>query len=310
MTSSGSDPEAQPPSDVAVWMPAGFASEGDLPVAERPTPDAWRVDPSAAPTAHTEFAVPRRREPRRWIVLAVGLLAVAAAGVTVYGLREDDTQAPNERRETLDGSGQAPTSSPADRVRDALGELAGIPQVGSILGSDRELPTLTVFADISSRDYARFDDQVLPALLAFYVRTGRVRIQLRTLSGETAISRDTARIAQAAGLQTRFWQFVRALSGSNRGRIDADDVAAAERAVAGLDRDRLAADSRSTRVQDAIARASRMAPVGQARSGPAFTITDGDRMVGFTAPLSSPGFSAALRKALERLGAAPNPSGN
>ncbi len=176
--------------------------------------------------------------------------------------------------------------------------------MGSILGdADAGVPTLTVFADIASPGYSRFDAEVLPSLLSRYVRPGRIRIQLRTLPGDLPIGAEVARIAQAAGLQTQLWAFVRALAAFNGATTDAGDVAAAESVLKGVDLERLVVDSRSSRVRRAISRASRMASAEDIDATPAFTITDGIRTEEFSAPVSSSGFMAALEQALETLSA-------
>jgi hypothetical protein len=182
---------------------------------------------------------------------------------------------------------------PAGSVRAAFGqwEIEGVPQVGSKLGEDSDdVPTLTVFAVVGSPGYARFDRAVLPALLDRHVRTGRVRIQLRTLPGDGRAP-EIARSAQAAGLQTRLWNYVRAF-------VALGDGPAAERAVAGLDPARLATERGSERVSDAIARAVRMAEDAGVDATPAFTLTNGSRTEPFSAPLRSGPFSAALARSL------------
>jgi protein-disulfide isomerase len=83
----------------------------------------------------------------------------------------------------------------------------GIPQHGIVLGDAHAPVTLTEFADLQCpfcRDYTL---AVLPALVRRYVRTGKVRMVFGNLSFIGPDSERAARMAAAAGLQDRLWEF-------------------------------------------------------------------------------------------------------
>src|SRR4051812_16959435 len=301
--------DARPPGDARVWLPpalqvpSGPGGEG----AHRSDPAAWSVDPTSPPTARAGLA-PRARRGFgwEWLVALVCLLAIAAGAVALYRNQEAKTPAaqPQEAKTPAAQPEEAKTPAAQPRrgttaaVKDALHELDGIPQVGSLLGRDANLPTLTVFADVAGQPYTRFEARVLPTLLREYVRPGRVKIRLRTVPGRAATSRQAARIAQAGGLQTRLWQFVVALGARQRPTARTADLAAAVRAVPALDQFRLAADRRSPRVNRAIARARREARAQHVQGPLAFRLSAGGRVVVVRSPLSARRFGAALRRAL------------
>jgi hypothetical protein len=271
----------------SVWLPAGLVPPADDRAGAPPTrPRSWLLDESA-PAAGPARSEDPRRLSRKWIATVVALVLVGGAAAT-YLLRHD--------------TDHASTAPAAGRALAAVRQLSGIPQAGGTLGREKAAPVLTVFADVSSPRFAGFDAAVLPVLLSRYVRTGQLRIRVQTLSGGTAGGARVARIVQAAGLQTRLWQLVRALGasrGSRGGRI-----AAAERLVPGLDREKLVADSRSPRVARALGRAARLAARAHVRGTPAFRITAGPRTMRLPATLGPRAFTTALDAALERMGTA------
>jgi protein-disulfide isomerase len=85
--------------------------------------------------------------------------------------------------------------------------LKGIPQSGLVLGSPRAPVTMVEFADLQCPFCAEFHHNVLPSLLDRYVRTGKVRIELRLLRFLGPDSDKLARVALAASTQNRMWQF-------------------------------------------------------------------------------------------------------
>lgn len=86
--------------------------------------------------------------------------------------------------------------------------LKGIPQSGISLGSPKAPVTLVEFADLQCPFCAEYHSGVFPALLDRYVRTGKVRLELRLLRFLGPDSDRLARVAVAAAGQDRMWQFV------------------------------------------------------------------------------------------------------
>jgi protein-disulfide isomerase len=107
----------------------------------------------------------------------------------------------------LGGPGQGASSqgnggSGADRA------LRGIPQSGIVLGSPDAPVTMVEFADLQCPFCAEYQARVFPELLDRYVRTGKLRIELRLLRFLGPDSDRLARAASAAAAQDRMWQLV------------------------------------------------------------------------------------------------------
>jgi len=125
------------------------------------------------------------------IRLAVlGVVAVAAVLVAVV----------------VAGGGSKPaTQSPGGGDNSVL---KGIPQSGISLGSPKAPVTIVEFADLQCPFCAEYHRNVFPTILDRYVRTGKVRLELRLLRFLGPDSDRLARVAVAAAAQNRMWQFV------------------------------------------------------------------------------------------------------
>ena len=86
--------------------------------------------------------------------------------------------------------------------------LQGIPQSGLSLGSPKAPVTMVEFADLQCPFCAEYHRNVFPSILDRYVRTGKVRLELRLLRFLGPDSDKLARVAMAAADQNRMWQFV------------------------------------------------------------------------------------------------------
>jgi protein-disulfide isomerase len=132
--------------------------------------------------------------PRRSMIMRLSLLAALAvvavlAAVAVGGSGGGGT--------SNGGGGSAPESA-----------LRGIPQSGIVLGSPDAPVTMVEFADLQCPFCAEYQARVFPELLDRYVRTGRLRIELRLLRFLGPDSDRLARAASAAAAQDRMWQLV------------------------------------------------------------------------------------------------------
>jgi protein-disulfide isomerase len=117
--------------------------------------------------------------------------------------------------------------------------LRGIPQSGITLGSPDAPVTMVEFADLQCPFCAEYHRNVFPELLKRYVRTGKLRLQLRLLRFLGPDSDRLARVAAAGSAQNRMWQFV-GLAYQRQGRENSgyatDDFINTLAADAGLDR--------------------------------------------------------------------------
>jgi protein-disulfide isomerase len=122
-------------------------------------------------------------------VLAAVAVAIVLVAVLVAGGKDD--------------AGGGDGGSPA-AVKSGLD---GIPQSGIALGSPDAPVTMVEFADLQCPFCAEYHHQVFPELLKRYVRTGKLRLELRLLRFLGPDSDRLARVAAAAATQNRMWQF-------------------------------------------------------------------------------------------------------
>lgn len=129
----------------------------------------------------------RRRGLRlRLTIIAAAALTLTAGAVTISRLSEKEAVAQPDA---------------------VSARFAGLPQDGIRLGKASAPVTLVEFADLQCPfcgDYAR---DVLPTVLDEYVRPGKVKLELNlmTFVGEDSVK--AAKVAAAASLQKRFWDF-------------------------------------------------------------------------------------------------------
>lgn len=92
-------------------------------------------------------------------------------------------------------------------VAETRATFAGIPQDGTRLGAPDAPMVLTEFVDLQCSSCRRAALQVLPGVVETYVRTGRLRLELRTLAfvGEDSVR--GAKAASAAGTRGLMWNF-------------------------------------------------------------------------------------------------------
>jgi protein-disulfide isomerase len=103
------------------------------------------------------------------------------------------------------GNGNTTKSGGSTKTASALD---GIPQSSITLGSPKAPVTMVEFADLQCPFCAEYQRDVFPTVLRKYVRTGKVRLELRLLRFIGPDSDRLARVAVAAGAQNRMWQFV------------------------------------------------------------------------------------------------------
>ncbi|MEO8092550.1 MAG: DsbA family protein [bacterium] len=122
------------------------------------------------------------------LVLAAFAATAVVALVLVSALGGDDSSEPG-------GSGPS---------------LEGIPQQGTVLGEPGAPATLTEFADLQCPFCAEFATGAVPSLIDDYVRPGKLKLDFAVLAFLGPDSEEAARMAAAASLQDRLWNFVEA----------------------------------------------------------------------------------------------------
>jgi protein-disulfide isomerase len=105
----------------------------------------------------------------------------------------------------VSSGGSDPTAPRAPSPHDVTAILRGIPQDGLLLG-DPEAPVLLVeFADLQCPYCRQFAAESWPDIVKRYIRTGKVKMELRLTNvlGDDSIRANKA--VMAAGLQDRMW---------------------------------------------------------------------------------------------------------
>lgn len=119
------------------------------------------------------------------------------------------------------------------------GLLTGIEQEGTVLGDPDAPVTVVEFVDLQCpfcRDYSL---EALPGVIKRYVRTGKVKLDLRVLSFLGDDSVEAGLVASGAARQDRLWQFVeefyRDQGKENSGYVDDAFLRKVGEASTGLD---------------------------------------------------------------------------
>jgi protein-disulfide isomerase len=141
-----------------------------------------------------------RRRRLSWLA---GVLVVVVSGV-IAGLIATG-QAGGQRNVAPQG----PEASAVTATVTTL--LAGIPQHGGVLGRPTAPVTLQYFGDLECPVCQGFTTQALPSLIQHWVRTGKLKIEYRSLETATRqpeVFVDQQAAALAAGRQNRMWNFL------------------------------------------------------------------------------------------------------
>jgi protein-disulfide isomerase len=141
----------------------------------------------------------QRAARRRTAILRLGLvLGLAAVVVVVAVVLSSGASKP--------ASGAAGTNGTADTAQVAA-LFKGVPQQGVTLGAGKSKPTLIEFADLQCPFCAEYSNQAMPTVVEKYVRTGKLRYELRLRSFLGADSVTAAGAAAAAAKENKLFQF-------------------------------------------------------------------------------------------------------
>jgi protein-disulfide isomerase len=147
-----------------------------------------------------ETATAQRRRRLRTLLAVLGAAAVlVVAAIIISGSSDDGAK-------TRPGAAQTATGAIPGQ-KESAEMLAGIQQDGIYLGNPSAPVQVVEFADLQCpicRDYSL---QTLPQLIQDYVRSGKVRMELRTMSFLGPDSVTAARAAAGAAEQDKLWNF-------------------------------------------------------------------------------------------------------
>jgi protein-disulfide isomerase len=223
-----------------------------------------------------EAAQAARATRRRRLSLLGGAALLAAAVVAVAAI-------------VSSGGPAAPKPEPV-----ASSLLSGIPERDGVLGDPKAKITVTEFVDLQCPVCAEASRQTLPTLIDDYVRTGKVKLEARTLAFLGPDSDRAARAAGAAQEQGRLWPFLEAFyaaQGAENSGYVTDDFLRDVAAAAGADPDKVVDGSSTQAIERANAEAAKLG----VQSTPTFAVTKEGRTTVIGSGVLDP---AALEKAL------------
>lgn len=206
-------------------------------------------------------ALAERRRRRLWLIGASFVLVVVLVGIGI----------------ALGGSGDeaGTTTGTPEGVAEVGALYDGIPQRGIELGDPRAPATLTEYADLQCPFCGKYGREVLPTVVARYVRAGKLRLVFRGLDFIGEDSTRLARMAAAAGMQNRLYQFVdlvyRNQGAENAGWAD-DDYLRRVGTAARLDVDRAFDERDGPRAKAEIGAAKAEGKRAQVESTPWFVL--------------------------------------
>jgi protein-disulfide isomerase len=191
------------------------------------------------------------------------------------------------------GAAEEDATEPAGDTADVAALFAGIPQHGVSLGDPDAALLMSEFADPQCPYCAGYAVDALPEIVDRYVRPGDLRLRLQLLTFIGPDSEAAARVAYAASLQNRLWQFTDLLyrnqGQENSGYVTDGFLRELAEATPELDAERALADADSPAVDKLLAGAKRSAAALGVESTPSFfAAADGARPVPLEVPSLTP----------------------
>ncbi len=206
------------------------------------------------------------------------------------------------------GFGAAREKSQQQVQQEVTRLLGGIPQDGATLGWPDAPITVWVFADLECPTVKLFAESYLPAIVKTWVRSGDVKLALRSLQTDTVdegafFEQEAA--ALAAGRQSRMWNFaltfLREQGDPSAGYATNEFLTGIALQVPGLQMRRWRDDRRDASLRMQIALGGQAAAAKEFRSTPSFSL-------GFTGGKDDPAtrakrdeFQAALLRDIDSL---------
>ena len=174
-----------------------------------------------------------------------------------------------------DGESKEPVSQALRGEASLQERFDGVPQHRATLGDPDAPFTLVEFADLQCPYCARFDREVLPAVVDRFVRPGTLKIELRPVAFLGPDSSTGAAATVAAGFQDRMWQFAdlfyRNQGAENSGYATPEFLGRIAKA-AGLEFERWQEESNSKRLVAILERNARAAQTARVTGTPNFRL--------------------------------------
>lgn len=143
----------------------------------------------------------QRQTRRRRLMQLGGAAVVAIVVIAIAVALGTSSSGPGNSH----GSGKAVANTEVDKL------IAGIPQSGNVLGNPNAPVKLEYFGDLECPICREFTLGAFPSIIANFVRTGKVKVEYRsmeTATREPAVFREQQAAALAAGKQNLMWYYV------------------------------------------------------------------------------------------------------
>lgn len=168
----------------------------------------------------------RRASPR--VLLGVAALLVIVVVAIVLGVV------------LASGSGSSSaTGAILPGAADVQTLLRGIPQHGNVLGKPTAPVTMVEYVDLQCPFCQEFETQAMPTLISRYVRTGKLKVEVRPVAIRGGDSFRGQSATVAAGMQNKLFNFMQLLYDNqgveNTGWLDDSMVKSAASSIPGLD---------------------------------------------------------------------------
>jgi protein-disulfide isomerase len=154
--------------------------------------------------------------------------------------------------------------------------VAGIQEKAGVLGDPKAPITLTEYLDPQCPICAEASKQTMPTVIAKYVRTGKVKLQARTLSFIGPDSVTAAKVAHGAEQQGKLWAFLEtfyASQGEENSGYVTDSFLTQVADAAGVNAKQAIDFSKGQSAQSALDQADAAAQTLKIDSTPSFTVT-------------------------------------
>jgi protein-disulfide isomerase len=226
------------------------------------------------------------RRTRTWRLLAATGLAVVVAGAAAIA--------------SSSGGDPGTPAAPPERTASLF---AGIEEHDGVLGDPKAPVTLTEYVDLQCPVCAAAARETLPTLVRDYVRTGKVKLEARTLHFIGPDSERAARVAAGAERQGKLWPFLEAFYSAqgqeNSGYVTDDFLRSVARA-AGVDATAALEFADTASAQEPLNRANSDAQALRIEATPTFALARGDGKARALAAHDTATVSAAIDAELAR----------
>jgi protein-disulfide isomerase len=235
----------------------------------------------------------RRQASPRVLAAAAAVIVLAVLGIVLGIVFTGGKSGPNVSALPTNGS----VSEGLPGSSDVNAMFKGIPQSGLVLGSPNAKVTLTEYIDLQCPYCQQFETSVMPDIVASYVKTGKVKVEARTLGflGPDSVRGRKAMIA--AGEQGKAFNLAELLyinqGTENTGWLNDTMIANAAKSIPGLNPRALFDARNSSAVQAKAAAIDKEGTADKVQQTP--TLFVGGKQVA----LKSPTDGASLTKALD-----------